>query len=142
VLPSPWAEVQLWWRGWRWVWGDDGPWASMARVCCLLGFQLGEGDAGRVGLHCHVVISHSQIQNTLAWCLPQQDRPKRNHICMPRKEEKEQTTPFCINLMRSQVFIMGCPGKLKANHQEQAWRACSSRWPECYAKMQPCCNAL
>lgn len=29
----------------------------MERVCCLLGFQLGEGETGRVGLHWHAVVS-------------------------------------------------------------------------------------
>lgn len=29
----------------------------MERVCCLLGFQLGEGETGRVGLHRYAVVS-------------------------------------------------------------------------------------
>ena len=55
-----------------WVWGDEGPCASMARVCCLLGFQLGEGDAGLVGLHCHAVITRTQIHSCM---VPAKARP-------------------------------------------------------------------
>lgn len=81
----------------------------MAKVCCLLAFQL--GDAGLVGLHCHLslVVLSSRI---FAWCLPKQDSPMRETICVSQdKQGKEQTTPFEVNLMRSQV-LPGCPGHL------------------------------
>lgn len=59
----------------------------MARVCCLLGFQLGEGDAGLVGLHFHVVISLRSRSFMHGACQSKTAPRETTFVCQEKKKK-------------------------------------------------------